>query len=67
MWPVARASQSVNLSLVVNAGNLANMGKMPMPQIGHIATGSTKLFISLDNKILMLYNIIITQTDRFRD
>jgi len=33
MWPV-------NLGFVAKAGNLANMGKMPMPRLGHIATGS---------------------------
>ncbi len=43
MWPVARASQPVNLGFVAKAGSLANMGKMPMPRIGYIATGSERL------------------------
>ncbi len=40
MRPVARASPPVNLSLVAQAGGLANLGKMPMPHFAHIATGS---------------------------
>jgi len=40
MWFVARASRPVNLGFTAKAGSLANMGKMPMPRVGHIATGS---------------------------
>lgn len=43
MWPVARASQPVNPSLVVRADGLADVGKMPMPLRAHGATGAPKM------------------------
>ncbi len=37
---MARASQPVNLGFVAKPGTPANMGKMPMRRLGHIASGS---------------------------